>query len=484
MTLVTEFRDLMQGFGGNKLLAKRRFYDEIAYVNDGLVKFGIGDFGTGKTVAARWVVNNSLGTMQYAIHIPLRNITSLPDPPPNVRDKYIGAIIRFILNPKISDRVYANYEKLDNIDKANDEMEYFQRIAEMLKNKGRQLVILLDEVDMPTTTGAFMEVLSDPNAISKLIGDLSWYIRGASDHVRGNYINLVVLGASDAIRGIKDKLMSRFVDLNYLRFREVKIPRNMNREEYASFFRNICEYYGFKCNIDQLSRSFASLDVPLWVAVDKVKREVEKILVSSKCNNVECVRSQNYELNLSPVLNEVKIYKSLENATWTDSVRKFVNRSVHREVEEYLWREATQHLSKIGSITEKRIHPQIPVYYLDLPNDRRIIIMFRLKGGEFSLGDTVLEALKSELKKVMPESKSRKDMRPLIYLIKHKTVDARRIRNAVISIGAEYTEKIIPSDALYVAVVNVMGLDMGIDRKALEEFIEDIKNDIDRLLKR
>lgn len=485
MRILEEFENLIQGIGSNELLAKRSFYDEISRVDLTLTKFVIGDFGTGKTVAARAVVNMSKDFHQYAVHLPLRNIRTLPPKLPNVRDENVGMLISYILQPgKYKTEIYSNYEEISGIESAKNEFDYLVKITEKLKESGTKLLISLDEVDVRTTEGVFGEVLRDTAKTAQFIGDLAQYMRRIYDEMKGAYINLVIFGATDAMKTLRNRLEERFGRLDYLRFREIRIPRNMNKYEYEQLFRNICRYYNFKCNAEVLSGFFATLDVPLWVAMSNIKNAVIDLLLSSGCDDIECIRSKQLQFTIPNAEIAMRVYRSLENATWAHSIKEIYGRNIAHEVEEYLRGEIFSRLDKVGFPVEKKIHPQVVVHYIDGLNGKRVVIFVKLRGGSYSLGGTLLEGLKHIFLEAMPQSKARRDkkeMRPTLYLLRHKTTNIRSLRNALIGIGVDVIEKIIPTEALYVAVSNVAGYGTG-NADALNRFIEEVLTDLKNLL--
>ena len=480
--ILDDFTQLLKGVGGNTLLARRLFYDEISYVDDALNKIVIGDYGTGKTVAARWVVNNSSTENQYAIHLPLRNLDLASNMPQNISDRHIGSIISYVLKPKQNGNTYANYEEIGEIT-ANDEASYFIELAKKLREMRKTLMILLDEVDMPATTGGFIEVLNSRERLADFLFKLMLYMRYAYDKVGGPYINLVVFGARDVMKHVEQIISDKTSGgLDYLRMRKINIPKNMSYVEYKDFFEKLCNYFNFKCNVNELAKELSKIDAPLWVPINAVKNAVSDLLRTSNCADLECVKSKNLELKLYKEIEISRIYRILENTSWSNNVKRVINEpELVSKVEKVIIEGVVEKIKEARgwSIHERKIHPRVSLYVLDSPQGRRIGLLVRLIGGPIKFGVTVMQTIGNVL--IEPKAgegkrRTQKAAANMLYVIKHSTVDTRNLRGAMNSRDIEVHEKIMPKDALYAAILEVVGY--SYDVRALSEFIEEVSSEI------
>jgi len=131
--VIKTLRDKIEGIGGNELVVRRIIYDDM--INMRGLSLVLGEYGTGKTVAGRYLVNETKGR-EWAVHILLREVSRVGKVP-----RFCGTsgfwsrVLYYIENPfsPIGYAVYANYEPgVFKLEGATPE-ECFKSLIEQVK---------------------------------------------------------------------------------------------------------------------------------------------------------------------------------------------------------------------------------------------------------------------------------------------------------------------------------------------------------------
>jgi len=486
--VLQRYTQLRRGEGGNTLLAHREFYDTLLNPEI-LVKVCFGGFGTGKTVAARYVVNKiKEDNRHYAIHIRLRQLRVDPERikvVEDVTDKDLANLLGVILRPEAvsqgSQGVLATYKAIE-IPPGKNEQDLMFKLADYLEKTGKRLYIIIDEVDIPLIGTTFEYLITSENRFAEVIRKMAMYIRNISDR-KGPLINLTLLIAESLMRKIEAALVSSGFDWNFYRSKKILIPRNMSATEYKELLRKICNYYNFRCvDVDSIAKQLANPNIPLWVMSASIDDAVQKLIESSKCKDEECVRRMNLEFKLDLI--DPKIYNALPLTSWDQKLKRFNIVISARDLEEKLSEEIVSKLRQYNvQITSQIVHPYVKLLIISRP-PRKVGLYVRLKGGKLQLGETIITAIGNALTSGVPEEEKRRREYAMLYAIKHETTDTYSLHAALSRKFSKivYKESVIPRDAHYQLIKKVREGEVSEKEEVLNMFIEDVVRQIKNFL--
>jgi len=481
--VIQRYSQLRRGEGGNTLLAHREFYDTLLNPEI-LVKVCFGGFGTGKTVAARYVVNKiKEENRYYAIHISLRQLrakTEMIKVVENITDKDLANLLGVILRPSaVSQGVRATYEAIE-IPPGKNEQDLMFKLAEYLEKVGKRLYIIIDEVDIPVVGTTFEYLTTSEKKFAEVISEMALNIRNIADR-KGPLINLTLLIAENLMKKIETALLSLGFDWNFYRGKKILIPRNMSALEYRDLLRKICSYYNFRCiDIDNAAKQLANPNIPLWVMAASIDNEVRKLLESSKCKDEECVRKINLEFKLDPIISKTKVYNTLSLTSWDQKLKQFNIMISARDLEEKLLEEITSRVRQHDvQITLQMVHPYVKLLIVSRP-PRKVGLYVRLKGGKLRFGETIIAAIGNVLTSGVPEEERKRREYAMLYTIKHETTDTYSLYAALSRKFSKiiYRESVIPKDVHYYLIRKLGEGEADEKEDLLNMFIDDIVHQI------
>jgi len=481
--VVQRYSQLRRGEGSNTLLAHREFYDTLLNPEI-LVKVCFGGFGTGKTVAARYIYNKiKEENKHYAIYISLRQLRVDPKMikvVEDVTDRDLANLLGVILRPyAVSQGVLATYNAIE-IPPGKNEQDLMFKLADYLEKVGKRLYVIIDEVDIPMIGTTFEYLIMSENRFAEVIRKMALNIRNIADR-KGPLINLTLLIAESLMMKIEVALVSSGFDWNFYRSKRILIPRNMNASEYKDLLKKICDYYAFKCvDIDNIAKQLANPNIPLWVMAASIDNEVRKLLESSKCDNEECVRKMNLELKLDTIISKAKVYNALSLASWDQKLKQFNIIISARDLEEKIFDEIVTRLRQRDvQITSQMVHPYVKLLIVSRP-PRKVGLYVRLKGGKLQFGETIVTAIGNVLTSGVPEEEKRRREYAMLYVIKHETTDTYTLYAALSRKFSKivYKESIIPKDVHYYLIRKYVEGEADEKEDVLNMFVEDVVHQI------
>jgi hypothetical protein len=462
-SIISEIKRRLDGFDTNELLVHREVYRDLLE-KESQVKIVIGDYGTGKTVAGRFLVNYARNTGDFAIHIHLRKARY--HELPGINDRLISTMFYYIMNPDdLGGVTYHFYpEPYGNIFtdlSGKDESEYFNALSKKLSSVGRNMYIILDEFDTPSDP-ELAAILSSPESRAKEILILGRYTRNANSTLerlgRGIYIIIMAIKTyfADVQQHLLKHIESRIEDsLGVSRLgRVIQLPQQFSAQEYVKLLTNIANYFKMKYNNDDIKKiaeQLASQSIPLYLSIGRIlqglEEELEEELPRIKCNDLECIRGAGLTFRIPALSDMVNALRILEHKNWQNDIKKderlrdriLALDQAHNVLVDALKRELASVGVGVKDDVEKTVlRTRINKLLLRKDNNEvEAVIMTRLHGPDPKTpSETYLRQLLDVKKEEIKEEKRiKKGMLPrpsvLLVIFRHKRVDVSDLRKAI-----------------------------------------------------
>jgi hypothetical protein len=451
--VIKTLRDKIEGIGGNELVVRRIIYDDM--INMRGLSLVLGYYGTGKTVAGRYLVNETKGR-EWTVHILLREVSRSGKVPRFCGTSgFWSTVLYYIENPvsPIGHSVYANYEPgVFKLEGTTPE-ECFKSLIEQVKKTGRRLNVIIDEFDR--LDEVYSNEFRERRDMAQVFQRLAPIVRSSD-----GYLRAYVLAPSEFVGPIIDRLTSLGFSFDHVRGGLLNIPPNMNSIEYQLYLKQICAYFNFDCDKHQILAiaDFASrIDARLWSVTSRIMREVENTLQSLDCSDLDCIRQKHAKLDLKALAIEVEVLRLLNAQYWLRELhRRFTDASpitssdVQRAVE-VLYTDILQHLKRRGfeirTMEDKNLVGNLSIRIAKLRYGDKtytLILYARLTGSDIDLSnDAIFNKIKKHLDiEQCPSAQSRrKGIRlqiPVAIVLKHKNISDRATETAFTSCGIPY----------------------------------------------
>jgi hypothetical protein len=451
--VIKTFRERVEGIGGNELVVRRIVYDDM--INMRGLSLVLGYYGTGKTVAGRYLVNETRGR-EWTVHILLREV-SRSGKTPRVcgSSDFWSTILYYIENPvlPIGYAVYANYEPgVFKLEGTTPE-ECFKSLIEQVKKTGRRLNVVIDEFDR--LDEVYRDDFHERRDMAQVFQRFAPIVRGSD-----GYLRVYLLAPSEFVGPVLDRLASLGFSFDHVRGGILNIPPNMNSVEYQMYLNRICTYFNFDCDKHQILTiaDFVSrIDARLWSITSRIMREVESTLQSLDCRDLDCIRQKHAKLDLKALASEVEVLRFLNAQYWLRELHRrstdvipITSSDVQRTVE-VLYTDILQHLKKknfeIRTTEDKNLvgNLSIRIAKLRYANKTYTLILYaRLQGSDIDFSN---DAIFNKIKKYLdieqcPSAQSkRRGIRlqiPVAIVLKHKNISDRATEATFTSCGIPY----------------------------------------------
>jgi hypothetical protein len=496
--VIKTLRERVEGIGGNELVVRRIIYDDM--INMRGLSLVLGYYGTGKTVAGRYLVNETRGR-EWTVHILLREV-SRSGKTPRVcgSSDFWSTILYYIENPvsPIGYAVYANYEPgVFKIEGATPE-ECFKNLIEQVKKTGRRLNVIIDEFDR--LDEVYRDDFHERRDMAQVFQRFAPIVRGSD-----GYLRVYLLAPSEFVGPVLDKLASLGFSFDHVRGGILNIPPNMNGVEYQLYLKQICTYFNFDCDKHQVLAvaDFASrIDTRLWSITSRIMREVENTLQSLDCGDLDCIKQKHAKLDLKALASEVEVLRLLNAQYWLRELhRRFTDvipitsSDVQRAVE-VLYTDILQHLKRrdfeMRTMEDKNLvgNLSIRIAKLRYANKTYILMLYaRLQGSDIDFSN---DAIFNKIKKYLdieqcPSAQSkRRGIRlqiPVAIVLKHKNISDRATEATFTSCGIHYYPQNLHPHIIKYLIDKARGMADNKGEGALRvEVLEPIENFLRSLL--
>jgi len=451
--VIKTFRERVEGIGGNELVVRRIVYDDM--INMRGLSLVLGYYGTGKTVAGRYLVNETRGR-EWTVHILLREVSGNGKTPRVCGSSDFWSTILYYIEtpvPPIGYAVYANYEPgVFKLEGATLE-ECFKSLIEQVKKTGRRLNVVIDEFDR--LDEVYRNDFHERRDMAQVFQRFAPIVRGSD-----GYLRVYLLAPSEFVGPIIDRLASLGFSFDHVRGGVLNVPPNMNSVEYQMYLNRICTYFNFDCDKHQIFTiaDFVSrIDARLWSITSRIMREVESTLQSLDCRDLDCIRQKHAKLDLKALAMEVEVLRFLNAQYWLRELHRrstdvipITSSDVQRAVE-VLYTDILQHLKKknfeIRTTEDKNLvgNLSIRIAKLRYANKTYTLILYaRLQGSDIDFSN---DAIFNKIKKYLdieqcPSAQSkRRGIRlqiPVAIVLKHKNISDRATEATFASCGVHY----------------------------------------------